>query len=172
MKLINTFLEEIRKNVEKQGMGFLRISVGIIFFWFGFLKFFGNLSAAEEIASRTISWLTFDYLKPEISMPILAIVECAIGIGILTKKYMEYVIPLLYFQMIGTLLPLFIFREETWKITPIVPTLLGQYIIKNAILISAGIVLGVIAKGGKLINDPIIAKTAKYIEKEKENDSQ
>ena len=169
MNLMNVFFEEIRKTVEKQGINFLRISVGIIFFWFGFLKFFGNISDAEEIASRTISWLTFDFLKPEISMPVLAVMECTIGIGILSKKYMEYVIPLLYFQMVGTLLPLLIFREATWKITPIVPTLLGQYIIKNAILISAGIVLGAIAKGAKLINDPVIAETAKHIEKKKEN---
>jgi len=167
METIASFFERLRKILEKKGMLVLRISVGMIFLWFGFLKFFGSLSAAETIASRTISWLTAGYLTQTYSMPILAVIECMIGIGILTKRYMEYVIPVLYFQMAGTLLPLAVFRDETWQL-PFVPTLLGQYIIKNAILISAAMVLGTIAKGGKLIQDPVIAKTAKKIEKKKE----
>lgn len=161
-------LERLRKKIESKGLLVLRISVGLIFFWFGFLKFFDNLSSAQGIASQTISWLTFGYLDASISMPILAAVECAIGIGILTKKYMEHVIPLLYLQMFGTILPLFIFAEKTWEAVPFVPTLEGQYIIKNAILISAAVVLGAIAKGGKLINDPQVAQKAKQIEQQKE----
>lgn len=148
-------------------MALLRISVGMVFLWFGFLKFFGNTSAAASIAARTISWLTTDMIPSVTAMPILAALECLIGIGILTKKYMQFVIPLLYFQMAGTLLPLFIFPGETWEIIPLVPTLEGQYIIKNAILISAGIVLGVVSKGGKLIRDPEVAHKAKKAEERK-----
>ena len=164
---MKTILEKTRQAIEKKGIVVLRISVGVIFFWFGFLKFFGNASSAESIASKTISWLTFGFMDAEISMPVLAALECIIGIGILTKKYMEYVIPVMYFQMAGTLLPLFIFWEETWK-RPFVPTLEGQYIIKNAVLISAGIVLGAVAKGGKLIHDPEVAQKAKNAEHKKE----
>lgn len=167
---MKNLLEQLRKKIESKGMEVLRISVGLIFVWFGSLKFFADLSSAEAIASKTICWLTFGNLDATVSMPILAVLECSIGIGILTKKYMEYVIPLLYFQMAGTLLPLFVFTNETWEIFPIVPTLEGQYIIKNAVLISAGIVLGAIAKGAKLIQDPVIAQTAKIIEKRKENE--
>ena len=163
-----SFFENISSAIEKKGIDILRVSVGVVFLWFGFLKFFGSTSAAEEIASETISLITFDYLKPEVSMPILAIVECIIGLGILTKKYMQYIIPVLYFQMAGTLLPLAIFIDETWS-KPFVPTLLGQYIIKNCILISAAIILGIISKGGKLIADPIVARKAKAVEKEREN---
>jgi len=161
-------LDYWRKNIEKNGTDILRISVGIVFLWFGFLKFFIDSSPAEEIASRTISLLTFDLMPPQISMPLLAVIECLIGIGILTKKYMEFVIPVLYFQMAGTVLPLFIFPDETWEIIPIVPTLLGQYIIKNSVLISAGIVLGAISKGGKLIADPKVAQKAETEEQAKE----
>lgn len=168
MKIIKAFLEQLRKTIESKGIVILRISVGVIFLWFGFLKFFDDVSSAESIASKTISWLTFGHLQADVSMPMLATLECLIGIGILTKKYMEYVIPLMYFQMAGTLLPLLVFADDTWEIPPVVPTLEGQYIIKNAVLISAGIVLGAISKGGKLIHDPAVAKTAKKIEKEKE----
>lgn len=154
--------------IERKGIDLLRISVGIVFFWFGFLKFFGSTSPAEEIASKTISLLSFGLLKPEVSMPMLAVIECLIGIGILTKKYMRFAIPLLYFQMCGAVLPLSIFPDETWA-SAFVPTLLGQYIIKNIVLIAAGIVLGVVSKGGKLIADPEVAKHAKKDEQRKSN---
>lgn len=161
-----TISEKVLNSIESKGILVLRISVGIIFLWFGFLKYFHDVSDAEDIASKTISWLTLGFIKSGFSMPLLATLECIIGIGILTKKYMKWVIPLLYFQMAGTLLPLLVFRNETWKLFPLVPTLEGQYIIKNAVLISAGIVLGVISKGGKLIRDPEVAQKAKEEEDE------
>lgn len=169
MEKISLF-ERLVKSIERNGVLSLRISVGLIFFWFGFLKFFRDVSAAEEIASRTVSWLTLGWIQSEISMPVLALLECLIGIGILTKRYMKFVIPLLYFQMVGTLLPLFIFPDETWEIVPFVPTLEGQYIIKNSILISAGIVLGAVSKGGKLIHDPGVAQKAKREENKINNE--
>ena len=162
------FFDYLRENIEKRGTDILRISVGVVFLWFGFLKFFIDISPAEEIASRTISLLTFDLMPPEVSMPFLAVIECVIGIGILTNKYMQFVIPVLYVQMAGTILPLFVFPNETWEIFPIVPTLLGQYIIKNSVLISAGIILGAIAKGGKLITNPEVAQKAEAEEEAKE----
>ncbi|MBD3580898.1 DoxX-like family protein [Flavobacterium selenitireducens] len=152
--------------IKRNGIGILTVSVGLVFFWFGFLKFFGSLSAADEIASRTISWLTLGYLNEEISMPVLGVIECVIGLGILTRKFMKYVIHLMYFQMAGTLLPLAIFTSDTWK-QPFVPTLEGQYIIKNSILISVAIVLHVISKGGKLIADPEVAQKAEKDEERK-----
>lgn len=165
---MKNFFDRLRKAIEKRGTDILRISVGIVFFWFGFLKFFIDTSPAEEIASRTISLITFDLKKPDVSMPLLAVLECLIGMGLLTKKYMEYAIPVMYFQMAGTLLPLIIFPDDTWEKFPFVPTLLGQYIIKNAVLISAGIVLGAIAKGGKLITNPEVVQKTKAEERRKE----
>jgi len=159
-------LKKIRKAIEKNGIMLLRISVGIVFLWFGFLKYFGNFSPAEDLASRTISFLTFGYMESEISMPLLATIECIIGLGIITKKHMKYVIPLLYFQMAGAILPLFLFTSETWQ-SFFVPSLEGQYIIKNAVLITAAIVLDATAKGGELITDPQIAQKAKAEEERK-----
>ncbi|HEY0046870.1 MAG TPA: DoxX family membrane protein [Flavobacterium sp.] len=160
-------VSKVRTAIEQRGTDILRISLGVVFFWFGFLKFFGETSAAEEIASRTISVITFGLMESDISMPVLAVIECAIGIGLLFKNLMRFAIPLLYFQMAGTVLPLFIFASDTWVSAPFVPTLLGQYIIKNCILISAGIVLGVVSKGGELIADPAVAQPAKEIEKKR-----
>ena len=49
---------------------------------------------------------------------------------------------LLFLQMIGTFTPIFLFPNEVFNQIPYAPTLEGQYIIKNIIIISAAIVLG------------------------------
>ncbi|MDR3697809.1 DoxX family membrane protein [Mucilaginibacter sp.] len=125
----------------KNGINMLRLSLGIVFLWFGFLKFFPGISPAEDIAGRTISTLTFGLMKPSLSMPLLAVWECTIGLGLITKAWMRLTLILLYFQMAGTFLPILFFPHETFS-GLFIPTLLGQYIIKNFVLISGGIVLG------------------------------
>lgn len=137
--------------MSKNGVLFLRISVGIIFFWFGILKFFPGLSPAQELAIRTISIMTFGYLSPVISINLLALWEVLIGIGLLTGLTMRFTLLLLFLQMIGTLTPIFFFPNEVFTIIPYFPTLEGQYIIKNLVIISAGIVLGSTIRGRKLL---------------------
>lgn len=128
--------------MQRNGILFLRISVGIIFFWFGILKFFPNVSSAEMLATETISKLTFGLVPASVSIIILATWETIIGIGLIVGKFMRTILFLLFAQMLGTLTPLVLFLSETFTYFPIVPTLEGQYIIKNLILISAGLALG------------------------------
>jgi len=133
------------------GVLLLRISVGIVFFWFGILKFFPNLSPAEELATQTISVLTFGIVQPALSLPVLAAWEVLIGLGLITGKFMRATLLLLILQMLGTITPLFLFPDETWQVFPISPTLEGQYIIKNLVLVSAAIVIGATVRGGYLV---------------------
>ncbi|GAA3959733.1 hypothetical protein [Mucilaginibacter dorajii] len=135
----------------RNGLDILRVCLSIVFIWFGVLKFFPGLSAAEVIAGKTILKLTFGHVKPAVSLPILACWECAIGLGLITKRWLSFTLVLLYFQMAGTLLPLFFFPHETWTVNIFVPTLLGQYIIKNLVLLSSGVVIGATVQGGALI---------------------
>ena len=124
------------------GIFLLRVSVGIVFFWFGILKFFPGVSPAQQLAAKTINNLTFGFIPPEISINLLALWEVLIGIGLLTGAFMRATLFLLFLQMIGTLTPIFIFPNEVFTQLPYAPTLEGQYIIKNLVIISAGIVLG------------------------------
>nr|WP_314496235.1 hypothetical protein [uncultured Chryseobacterium sp.] len=158
------FLLRIIQWKAKNGMKILRISLGLIFFWFGFIKFFPDLSVAEVIASKTISYISRGFIDKSVSMPILAIWECIIGLGLLSGKKTKFILLLLYLQMGGTLVPLFAFPDETWTSHFMVPTLLGQYIIKNVVLISAGIVIGATSNGGILISDPTIAMKALHLQ--------
>ena len=132
---------------------FLRISLGIVFFWFGILKFFPGLSPADEIATVTIEQLTFGLIPPNVSIIILAAWETLIGIGLISGKYLRITLFLLFTQMAGTMTPLLLFPAETFTRFPYAPTLEGQYIIKNLVLISAGLVIGATIRGGHIVDD-------------------
>ncbi len=148
----------------KNGITLLRVSVGIVFFWFGVLKFVPGLSPADELATQTISVLTFGIVPPEISRPVLATWECLIGLGLISGLFMRATLLLLFVQMLGTITPLVLFPHETWTVFPIAPTLEGQYILKNMVLITAGIVIGATVRGGRLIDDPALLQTQKRLD--------
>ena len=147
------------------GITLLRISVGIVFLWFGALKFFPGLSPATDLAVRTIRVLTGGALSDSAALNILATWECLIGLGLLAGQLLRVVLLLLWLQMAGTLMPLFFFPDEVFKVIPFVPTLEGQYIIKNVVIISAAIVIGATVRGGKVVADPRAASRAKKADK-------
>ena len=135
----------------------LRIALGVVFLWFGVLKFFPNLSPAEALVGRTIEALTLGVVKPAVSMPVLAAWESIIGIGLILGRGLRGVLFLLALQMAGTFTPLLLFPGETFTTFPIAPTLEGQYIIKNIVLIGAAMVVGATVRGGGLSPDPVDA---------------
>ena len=132
----------------------LRMGMGIVFLWFGALKFFPNLSPATDLAVRTIDVLTFGLIPANASLILLATVETAIGLGFLTGRYMRLTLGLLVFQMAGALTPLALFPGEAFMYFPYAPTLEGQYIIKNLVLIGAGLVIGSTVRGGRIVAEP------------------
>jgi len=138
----------------RYGLLLLRLSLGVVFFWFGFLKFFPGLSPAADLATRTIEALSFGLVPPEVSIYILAIWECLIGLGLIIGRYMRVTLLLLFLQMVGTIAPIFLFPAEVFTRVPYAPTLEGQYIIKNMVLISAGLVLGATVRGGGMVVEP------------------
>ena len=68
---------------------------------FGVLKFFPDLSPAQDLATRTIEVLTFGLVKPSLSLPVLALWECVIGLGLITGRFMRVILLLLFVQMAG-----------------------------------------------------------------------
>ncbi len=137
----------------RHGLLLLRMSVGIVFLWFGGLKFFPGLSPAQDLAVRTIDVLTFGLLTHGTAIVVLAAWEVLIGVGLLTGAYLRATLLLLFLQMLGAMTPLVLFPGETFTRFPYAPTLEGQYIIKNLVLISAGIVLGATVRGGRFVPD-------------------
>jgi len=125
----------------------MRIALGVVYLWFGVLKFFAGASPAEHIAGETMYAITFHAVPTSVSMPMLGAMESIIGIGLALGIYLRIILPLMAVQMSGTFLPLVLFPHESWTTIGTTPTLLGQYIIKNLVLISGGILIGATMRG-------------------------
>tara|TARA_B100001027_G_C16195687_1_gene298179 strand:+ start:214 stop:618 length:405 start_codon:yes stop_codon:yes gene_type:complete len=118
----------------------LRIPIFIIFFWFGFLKIL-DLSPAQQLVKDTVFWMPL--LSAENWTYIIGLWEILIALCFLFKKTTIIAMILLFIQMSGTFLPLIILPEVTFQDSnPLIPTLEGQYIIKNIIIITAALIIG------------------------------
>lgn len=151
---LNSLDQRVVAWMSKHGIRLLRWSLGIVFLWFGFLKFFPGLSPAEELASKTLVALSFDLISLSIAPRLVAGLEVLIGLGLLTGRFPRFILFVLFVQMIGTFAPLILFPSETFKDFPFVPSFEGHYIIKNLVLVSAAIVIGATVRGSAVRPDP------------------
>lgn len=133
----------------RYGILLLRVGLGIVFLWFGALKLAPGLSPAEELVRNT----TY-FVDPDWFLPVLAVWEMAIGLGLIFGRFMRLTLLLLFLQMPGTALPLVLLPDVVWTVFPYGLTLEGQYIVKNLVLIAAGLVLGGTVRGGRLEPEP------------------
>lgn len=122
--------------LNRSSLTILRMSLAIIFIWFGALKPFGQ-SPAVDLIKKTVYWL-----DPDVFIPILGVWEMAIGICLLFAPLIRVGLFLLALQMPGTFLPLVLLPEICFINFPFDLTLEGQYIVKNLVLIGAGLVVG------------------------------
>lgn len=122
--------------MQRVGIRLLRYSLAMIFLWFGALKLVG-MSPAEDLVRETVFWLPGD-----VFLPVLGVWEVLIGLFLLHRPLIRIAIGLLFLQMPGTVLPLFLLPELTFTSIPFGLTLEGQYIIKNIALVSAALVVG------------------------------
>ncbi len=133
--LFNTLYFKFSTIVDKHSVNMMRVALAIVYIWFGALKIFG-MSPAGELVEKTVYWF-----RPEIFVPILGICEVIIGLGLLFKKLIPVTIVLLLLHMIVTFFPVFIVQTACFSAFPFQPTLVGQYIIKNVVLISGALVI-------------------------------
>jgi uncharacterized membrane protein YkgB len=148
-KQFNTVDTAITGWMARNGITLLRISMGIVFFWFGALKLVPGLSPAEHLVRETVTFLPMNLF-----LPFLAVWEMAIGLGFIANRFMRLTILLLFLQMPGTISPVFLRPDLVWTAFPFALTLEGQYIVKNLVLISAALVVGATVRGGGLTSDP------------------
>src|SRR5919204_2442774 len=99
-KLANSFAalldrldEKVVRFMSSYAILIIRISLGIVFFWFGLLKVMGA-SPVYDLASHIVYWL-----PPQLFVPLLGIWEMAIGIGLLMGKALRVVLSLLFLQL-------------------------------------------------------------------------
>lgn len=123
------------KKIEKHSIIIMRIALAIVYIWFGALKIFG-ISPAEDLVEETVYWF-----KPELFIPILGGCEIIIGLGLLIKRFIPITIILLLLHMAATFFPIFILKTACFEGFPFCPTLVGQYIIKNLVLIAGALII-------------------------------
>ena len=139
----------ITRWMASHGVTLLRISLGVIFFWFGALKLVPGLSPAEGLIRATITFLPMDLF-----LPFLAVWEMVIGLGFILGRFMRTTILLLFLQMPGTISPVVLRPDLVFTVFPYGLTLEGQYIVKNLVLISAALVVGATVRGGRMRAEP------------------
>ncbi|GAB7088280.1 DoxX family protein [Marinifilum fragile] len=131
---------KIARHMQKLSIPAIRISFAVIFVWFGILKPIG-LSAAIPLVKSTVSWMPL--FDAETWVDIIGWWEVLIGVFFLFKRSTRIAIGLLFLQMTGTFMPLFMLPEVTFQGGNILlPTLEGQYVIKNIMIISAALTIG------------------------------
>ena len=148
-KQIDKFDRQLTRWMARYGILTLRVGLGIIFFWFGALKLVPGLSPAEALVRNTVY-----FVNPDWFYPVLALWEMAIGLGLITGLFTRLTLLLLFLQMPGTALPLVLLPEVCFTIFPYGLTLEGQYIIKNLVLVAAGLVIGSTVRGGHIDPKP------------------
>ncbi|MER6995718.1 DoxX family protein [Streptomyces sp. NPDC000410] len=114
----------------------LRVSVGVLYLWFGVLKLIPGLSPAQDIATHAMSVMTFHMVPPSVSQPLLAAMEVLIGVGLITGRLLPLTLAVFFVHMAGVFATLAILPGEVWQ-HPFVPSMEGQYIIKNLVLVAA-----------------------------------
>jgi uncharacterized membrane protein YkgB len=131
----------LRPFLARIGVPLLRISLGVVFLWFGMLKIL-DVSPVSGLVAKTIYW--FD---PDVVVPALGAVEVFVGLCLLAGRLMRLALPLLVLQMAGTFLVLVFLPEVAFRDgNPLLLTVEGEFVVKNLVLLSAGMVVGSTAR--------------------------
>jgi uncharacterized membrane protein YkgB len=132
----------------------LRITVGAVFLGFGALKFFPGVSPAQDLSIKTIELLTFGLVPWRAGLVAIATLECFIGVCLLANRWMRLAVWLLAVEFVGILAPLVLLPGRLFSGPHDAPTLEGQYVLKDIILVAAGMAIAAgTFRGGRLVRD-------------------
>ena len=126
----------IISTLRRYALPIARVALFVVYFYFGALKLAGESPAsplALALTEKTIGAASFD-----MAFKLLAVYECIIGLLFLVPKATRIVIPMLLLHLIIVCSPLLLVPSLAWA-KPFVPTIEGQYIIKNVLIVAVGI---------------------------------
>ena len=130
----------------------LRIALGAVFLGFGVLKFFPGVSPAQNLTEAATHLLFLGLVPGDVAIVMIATLECFIGIALLAGRPMRVAIWLLATEFVGILSPVFLLPGRLFAGPHHAPTLEGQYVLKDVILVAAGLVVAAASfRGGRLV---------------------
>jgi putative oxidoreductase len=141
-------LDRLATFLTAHSIGILRISLGLVFLVFASFKFVSGASPAEDIAVATVGKLTFGMVTGTAALYVTAITETVIGITLLTGRFVKVGLVVMAGAFVGILSPLALFPDEMWSGNG--PTLLGQYVFKDIVLVAGALVVAAYALGARL----------------------
>ena len=123
----------------------LRASLGIVFIWFGALKLTNSTPVAELVAN------TVPFLPSNLFVPALGIFEVLLGVALLVGRYLGVVILLMLGHLTGTFLVLVTQPQLAFQNgNPLLLTMTGEFVVKNIVLMTAGLVLATVTRQRRL----------------------
>jgi len=115
----------------------LRISLGVVFVWFGALKVFA-VSPVSDLVGDTVYWV-----DPGWFVPLLGIAEVVVGLLLITGRLLRIALLALALQMVGTALVFVVLSDVAFSDgNPLKLTVEGEFVAKNLVLLTAGLVVG------------------------------
>lgn len=134
----------------------LRIAVGAVFLGFGVLKYFPGVSPAQNLAEATTHILFLGLVPGGVAIVMVATLECFIGLCLLLNRWMRLAIWLLAAEFVGIISPLILLPGRLFAGPGHAPTLEGQYVLKDIILVTAALVIAAASfRGGRLVRDDV-----------------
>jgi putative oxidoreductase len=149
IRQVDTFVTRATTWLTRHSIDLLRISVGLVFLGFGALKFIPGASPAQDLVIRTLDTLSLGVLSGEMALLVTAIAECFIGITLVTGKLLKTGLVVLGASLVGIMSPLVLFFADLF---PGAPTLEAQYVLKDIVLVTAGMVIAARALGARLVS--------------------
>jgi uncharacterized membrane protein YphA (DoxX/SURF4 family) len=115
----------------------LRVSLGVVFVWFGMLKIL-EVSPVSQLVAKTVYWV-----DPDVIVPLLGVFEVTVGVLLLLGRALRLTLLLFLVQMVGTFLTFIVLPDVTFRDgNPLLLTVEGEFVVKNLVLISAALVVG------------------------------
>jgi uncharacterized membrane protein YphA (DoxX/SURF4 family) len=132
----------------RHSIDILRVTLGLVFLGFGVLKFVPDLSPAEPLVVRTLDTLSFGLIPGTAAMVLTATMETFIGLALVSGKLLRTGLVVLASAFVGIMSPVVLFAGDMFGDGP---TLEAQYVLKDVVLIAAGLVVGAKALGARLV---------------------
>lgn len=151
---INRLDATVMQWLARNSVPLVRISLGFVFLAFGLLKFFPGVSPAEDIAIRTTEALTLGIVEGDVARLFVSAMETVIGLSLLTGRYLRVGMVLLGIAMVGVMSPLVLFPGDLFSREYNAPTLEGQYVMKDVVLLASGLVVGLKQRGAEMVIVP------------------
>ena len=149
---VNATLDRLTDVLTAHSITVLRVSLGLVFLVFAAFKFVAGASPAEDLAVATVDKLTFGLVSGDAALLLTAVTETIIGLTLLTGRFVKVGLIVLAGALVGIMSPLVLFPDQMWSGNG--PTLTGQYVFKDIVLASAGLVVAAHALGARLRRTP------------------